>query len=222
MSSQPLSTYAQHGSPVSPRRQESQELLRRVQSQYRTADDQGTEEEGADDDAVVDDDFAETRAGRITAQHLWRLGGSATGEQALDIVRERAAEKKRKLQEKQEKAEQREAKRRHEVAGAIVRATELLERITSNGETEIAALNLKDLHALLQHADTGHPVPKGKKQELLVKVKALNSVVRALAKHREGRDGRESTASDAPPTQSAPPPADSATPPTETGPESGF
>lgn len=64
-------------------------------------------------DEVVKEDFAETRAGGVTAQHLWSLGGSATGEQAVEIARQTA-------EEKAAKAAQRVASRSREVYEAVV------------------------------------------------------------------------------------------------------
>ena len=85
------------------------DLLQKLRGYVLAAPDEPAQEEGVDDDEVVDADFAETRASRVTAQHLWSLGGSATGEQSLEIARQRAKEKKRKAEEKAAKAIQRDA-----------------------------------------------------------------------------------------------------------------
>ena len=119
-------------------------------------------------------------AGRITARNLWGLEGSVTGEEALAIARRRAEERRQQEEEKASRVADRDSRRRQAVAHALCRGAELLEKIKQGGSGVLSSLPVKDLQALMQSTDSGAPLPKGNKRELLEKVFEITGVKEAI------------------------------------------
>ena len=100
-------------------RMEEQEILKELASVHVAA-----ELEETDSEVELEE---EARTTRITARHLWNLPGSVTGDQAMALAREKAADKRRKAAEKDAKEADRTAKRRRLAAQSVAKGQELLQ-----------------------------------------------------------------------------------------------
>ena len=124
---------------------------------------------------------AELRNVRITAKDFWNLPGSATGEEALAIAKNKAEERQLKEAAVEERRIDRESKKRRDLTTAVLRSEVLLLEISSQGPSRLSSLVLKDLKALLLHdRPDGSAEVKGTKPEIQARVARIPDVVRAL------------------------------------------
>jgi hypothetical protein len=166
------------------------EVLTKVNDD-RTCYDGGYVEDENDDDELMGPSAisdGSSRRNRITAKDIWGLPGSATGPEALEILRAKEADRRRIAEEKYARDEAREQKRRRTIVDNVNKATHLLTTISNSGPSKLNSLVVNDLKALLTHSDPEGKEQKGNKAELLARVKILESVQGALAIYESSKN----------------------------------
>ena len=141
------------------------------------------EDTGAGDemDLVLEGENSRSTAGRITARNIWNRPGSATGEEALELLRQKHVEKKREAEEAAARAEAKKAKQRDKVVALCAKGAAALKELKVLGAALLPRLKKDDLLGLLQASNPQGKEPKGNMGELLSKVRELPSVIQAIA-----------------------------------------
>ena len=119
--------------------------------------------------------------GRLTTKNSFGKPGSATGEEVMEMARQRYEERKRKADEEVAKRSEKEEKRRQLLVSLVTTGAELLKKIEHQGPNIIQSLKVDDMMALLHNSDPQGTIKMGRKCDMLPLVLELDTVKKARA-----------------------------------------
>ena len=126
------------------------ELLKEVHKHAEASQDLG---DGGEDDDDPDGE-GRGRRGRVTAKDVWGRPGSATGAEALGILKAKHDDRKREAEEKAAREEERQKKHRMHVVLSVQKAATLIEKVAFEEPNVVKKFDIAELKALLtpQHS----------------------------------------------------------------------
>jgi hypothetical protein len=117
---------------------------------------------------------------RITSRNIWGLEGSATGDEALEMLKTKEDKRVAAAAAVAAKKDQAKDKRAKDTTVLVTAGSEILKRLEQLGPSELLRLKTDELHALLVNADPQGSIPKPKKKTGQEKANLLPTVQAAL------------------------------------------
>jgi hypothetical protein len=131
---------------------------------------------------VQEEDEARSMAKRITSKNIFGLPGSATGEEALAMLKAKEDKKQAADAAAAEKRDAATEKKARSTTALVTTGSEVLKRLEQRGPSELLRLKIDELHALIVNADPLGSNPKPNKKTGLEKASLLPAVIAALGR----------------------------------------
>ena len=128
----------------------------------------------------VQEDETRVMAKRITAKDIFGQVGSATGDEALALLKAKEDKKQAADAAAAEKRDATTEKRARSTTALVTAGSEVLKRLEQRGRAELLRLKIDELHALIVNADPLGSNSKPNKKTGLEKASLLPAVIAAL------------------------------------------
>jgi hypothetical protein len=130
---------------------------------------------------VEDDDHAPRESSRITSRDIFGLPYSATGDEAIALLKSNRELKEGKAAASAAKKNEAQAKKAQDTAARVIAGTGFIDKIKKNGHVFLDSLRIDDYYSLLVHANPHGAVKKPKnKKDGYEKASELATVRTAL------------------------------------------
>ncbi len=130
----------------------------------------------------AEEDNSNNMNNRITSRNIFGLVGSATGEQALAMLKSKEDERVAAAAAAAAKKDQAKEKKARDTTTLVTTGSEILKRLEQLGPSELLRLKIDELHALLVNADPQGSIPKPNKKTGQEKANLLPTVQAALGR----------------------------------------
>jgi hypothetical protein len=131
---------------------------------------------------IVEEDVETSMAKRITSRDIFGLVGSATGEEALAILKAKNDKKEAAVVAAAAKKDETKEKRAKDITAFVITGSEILRRLEQSGPDELLRLKVDELYALLVNADPQGSIPRSNKKTGQEKASRLLIVIAALGR----------------------------------------
>jgi hypothetical protein len=128
----------------------------------------------------VQEDEARSMAKRITSKDIFGLVGSATGEEALAMLKAKEDKKQAADAAAAEKRDAATKKKARSTTALVTTGSEVLKRLEQRGPSELTRLTINELHALIVNGDPLGSNPRPNKTTGLEKARQLPTVIAAV------------------------------------------
>jgi hypothetical protein len=129
---------------------------------------------------TVEEDNTDNINGRISSRNIFGMAGSATGPEALALLRSKENLRLEAAAAAAAKKNQAKDKRARDTATLVTAGSEVLKRLEQLGPNELLRLKIDELHSLLVNADPLASITKPNKKTGQEKVNLLPTVQEAL------------------------------------------
>jgi hypothetical protein len=129
---------------------------------------------------TVEEDNTDNINGRISSRNIFGMAGSATGPEALALLRAKEDIRLEAAAAAAVKKNQAKDKRAKDTSALVLTGSEVLKRLEQLGPNELPRLKIDELHSLLVNADPQASIPKPNKKTGQEKVNLLTTVQEAL------------------------------------------
>ena len=116
-------------------------------------------------------------AKRITSKDIFGLVGSATGEEALAMLKAKEDKKQAADDAAAEKRDAATEKKARSTTALVTTGSEVLKRLEQRGPSELTRLTINELHALIVNGDPLGSNPRPNKTTRLEKARQLPTVI---------------------------------------------
>jgi hypothetical protein len=133
--------------------------------------------------STVEEENPNNMNNRITSRNIFGLVGSATGEQAMAMLKAKEDERVAADAAAAAKKDQAKDKRARDTTALVTIGSKVLKRLEQLGPSELHRLKVEELHALLVNADPQGSVPKPNKKTGQEKASQLPTVQAAFGRY---------------------------------------